>query len=75
MFMVPIRSDMTIEEIVESYPQTIRILQDMGVQCIRCGEPVWGTLEQKVREKGLTNLPEILKRLNDAVDTSSTIKA
>lgn len=71
---MPISGDMTIEEIVESHPQTIRILQEMGVQCIRCGEPVWGTLEQKVREKGQTNLTEILARLNEAIQTPSTMR-
>jgi len=59
-----ITPDMEIEEIVEKYPQTIVPMQEMGVQCMVCGEPVWGTLEEKVREKGLQNMDEILERLN-----------
>ena len=59
---------MLIEEIVEQYPETIGPMQEMGVQCILCGEPVWGTLEEKVRDKGLTNMDEILSRLNDVVN-------
>jgi methionine synthase II (cobalamin-independent) len=64
-----IKADMLIEDIVEQYPETIGPMQEMGVQCILCGEPVWGTLEEKVRDKGLTNLDEILDRLNDVVNS------
>jgi len=64
-----ITGEMLIEEIVEKYPETIGPMQEMGVQCILCGEPAWGTLEEKVLDKGLTNLDEILARLNDVVNT------
>lgn len=56
---------MQIEDIVEKWPGTIGPLQEMGVQCIICGEPVWGTLEEKAREKGLNNLEKIVERLNE----------
>lgn len=62
--MMKITADMLIEDIIEKYPETIVPLREMGVQCIICGEPVWGTLEEKVSEKGLNNLDEILARLN-----------
>ncbi len=60
-----ITKNMEIEEIVEKYPQTIAPMQEMGVQCMVCGEPVWGTLEEKVQEKGLENMDEIITRLNE----------
>ena len=66
-----ITGNMLIEDIVEQYPETIGPMQEMGVQCILCGEPVWGTLEEKVRDKGLTNLDEILARLNKVVDSKN----
>jgi hypothetical protein len=66
-----ITGDWLIEEIVEKYPETIGPMQEMGVQCILCGEPVWGTLEEKVHDKGLTNLDEILARLNDVVNSKT----
>lgn len=59
-----ITADMEIEEIIEKYPETIGPMQEMGIQCMLCGEPVWGTLGEKVREKGLNNMNEILTRLN-----------
>ncbi|MEJ2055152.1 MAG: hypothetical protein P8X42_14650 [Calditrichaceae bacterium] len=63
-----ISGNMLIEDIVEKYPETIGPLQEMGIQCIRCGEPVWGTLEEKISEKGLDNPDKILERLNREVN-------
>jgi methionine synthase II (cobalamin-independent) len=63
-----INGNMLIEDIVEKYPETIGPLQEMGIQCIRCGEPVWGTLEEKISEKGLDNPDKILERLNREVN-------
>lgn len=62
-----ITADMLIEEIVEKYPETIKPLQEMGVQCMICGEPVWGSLADRAREKNLDNINEILIRLNNVV--------
>jgi len=62
--MALITLDMEIEDIVEKYPQTIRPMQEMGVQCMLCGEPVWGTLGERIKEKELTNEDEIIERLN-----------
>ncbi len=55
---------MEIEDIVEKYPETIGPMQEMGVQCMVCGEPVWGTLGERISEKGLKNEDEIMERLN-----------
>jgi len=55
----------TIEEIVERYPQLIRPLKEYGIACIRCGEPVWGTLEQITSEKKIPDIERIIGRLND----------
>jgi len=69
-----IKLNMLIEDIVEQYPETIRPMQEMGVQCMVCGEPVWGTLEEKVKEKGLDNAEEIVRRLNDVVERKEKVK-
>ncbi len=62
-----IKANMLIEDLVEQYPETIGPMQEMGVQCIKCGEPVWGTLEEKVRDKGLQNLDKIIEKLNQVI--------
>jgi len=59
-----IHKEILIEELIEIYPETIRPLQEMGIQCIVCGEPVWGTLEENIHYKKLTNSEDIINRLN-----------
>ena len=36
--------DIEIEDLVRYYPRAAGFLTKKGVRCIRCGEPVWGTL-------------------------------
>jgi len=67
--MAKIDKDMTIEEIVEEHPQLIKPMQEMGIQCMVCGEPVWGTLEEKIKEKGMADkMTEIIVQLNSLID-------
>lgn len=56
-----------VEELISSYPYTIRFLSDRGLQCIICGEPVWGTIEELALDKNygeeeIDKLIEDLKR-------------
>ncbi len=63
--MASINPDMTIEEIVEDYPELIKPMQEMGIQCMVCGEPVWGTLKERIIEKGMEEqMDEIINKLN-----------
>ncbi|MHB2148695.1 DUF1858 domain-containing protein [Calditrichota bacterium LG25] len=67
--MAKIEADMTIEEIVEEYPELIKPMQEMGIQCMVCGEPVWGTLKDRIVEKGMQNkMTEIIAQLNSLLD-------
>jgi len=64
-----IDKDTTIEEIVEEHPELVRPMQEMGIQCMVCGEPVWGTLEEKLKEKGMADkMTEIIVKLNSLAD-------
>ena len=69
-----INKDMTIEELVEEYPQTIGPLKRIGVNCVVCGEPVWGTIEENVISKDLKNLEEIITELNSVVTDNGEVK-
>ena len=42
----------TIIDILEINNQFINYLSNHGIRCIRCGEPIWGTLEEAAIEKG-----------------------
>ncbi len=47
-----ITKNITIEDLAESLPESIAYLADEGIRCLRCGEPIWGTLEEAAKEKG-----------------------
>ncbi len=44
-----------IEELVDSYPASVKYLSEKGIRCIACGEPIWGTLEEAAKEKGFSD--------------------
>lgn len=50
-----ITKDITIEELVETIPESVRYLSEKGIKCIACGEPIWGTLEDAAKEKGFSD--------------------
>lgn len=59
-----------IEDLVNEHPEVISPLAELGIVCIACGEPIWGTLEELVNKKGLINLDEILEKLNKIMDNN-----
>ena len=70
--MGTISRDTTIETIVEQHPQLIRPLRDLGIVCIRCGEPIWGTLEEVALDKGLVDVDAIVNQLNQTLDEAKS---
>jgi methionine synthase II (cobalamin-independent) len=50
-----ITKDISIEELVERIPDAVVYLSREGIRCIRCGEPIWGTLEEAAKEKGFSD--------------------
>jgi len=50
-----IDKSVTIEDLVQQVPDAVTFLFENGIRCIRCGEPIWGTLEEAAREKGFTD--------------------
>jgi hypothetical protein len=64
-----IGKEITIEELVDRFPGTIQFLSEHGIRCIRCGEAIWGTLEDAALEKGFgkERIDEMLILLNDYI--------
>ncbi len=58
--------DIPVEELVDEYPDSVGFLADEGILCIRCGEPVWGTLGELIEEKG-KDVEKTVKALVDQV--------
>ncbi|MBI3193183.1 MAG: DUF1858 domain-containing protein [Ignavibacteriae bacterium] len=50
-----IEKTILIEDLVRELPQSVTYLMERGIRCLRCGEPVWGTLESAAKEKGLSD--------------------
>ena len=53
--------DLTVEDLVEQHPSAVSFLQREGVVCMKCGEPVWGTLGEAIGWKGLDVAATIAK--------------
>ena len=62
-----ISKDTTIEEIVNDYPELIKILSEYNIKCIACGEPIWGTLEENAKEKNIKDIDKIIDGLNSII--------
>ena len=56
-----------IEDLVQDLPESVTYLMQHGIRCIRCGEPIWGTLEEAAREKGFgdEDIARFVKQLNE----------
>jgi len=59
-----ISKDIHIESLIERIPESVNYLAQKGIHCIACGEPVWGTLEELVQQKGLRD-SEIDELINE----------
>ena len=60
----------SLEEVVEKYPEAVGILMDKGVVCMICGEPVWGTVGDLIKDKGL-DIKVTLDEINKELEKSS----
>jgi hypothetical protein len=54
--IMKITKDIRIDELIELKPKAVGFLAQKGIQCIACGEPVWGTLEELAKQKGLSEI-------------------
>jgi len=62
-----IYKEITIDELISKKPETISYLQNKGIKCIACGEPVWGTLEEFAKLKGFSEseINTIVEEINN----------
>ena len=61
-----IDKNITIEELVNLKPDSVTYLMEQGIRCLRCGEPIWGTLESASLEKGFSteDVERFVKEIN-----------
>ncbi len=68
--MIEITKEITIEDLVEDYPKSVKYLSQNGIRCIKCGEPIWGTLEEACEEKDFSavDIIRIVEELNELIN-------
>jgi len=66
-----ITKDTYIEDLVK-VPGAIRYLRKQNIQCLACGEPIWGTLEEAAKRKGHTDtdIDRFVEELNKLASAS-----
>ena len=71
-----ITKDMWIEDILREYPEAQEFLSKKGIVCVVCGEPVWGSLEEHMEEKGFNQeeIEKTLLELNEFIKTTKEKK-
>lgn len=61
-----ISEDLTVEELIERFPAAVPLLHEQGIVCLKCGEPVWGTLGEAIARKGL-DVRKTMERLRKSL--------
>ena len=56
--------DIQVEELAETFPEAVGFLTRRGIRCIRCGEPIWGTLGELLQEDKVENPSFLVEELN-----------
>ena len=52
MKKIKINKEIEIEDLIKIKPDSVVYLMEKGIRCLRCGEPIWGSLESAAKEKG-----------------------
>ncbi|MCK4654992.1 MAG: DUF1858 domain-containing protein [Candidatus Cloacimonetes bacterium] len=67
-----ITKDIWIEDVLRKYPEAQEFLSKKGIVCVVCGEPVWGSIEEHMGEKGFSQeeIDKTLLELNEFIKTA-----
>ena len=67
---IKITKEVEIEDLVRELPEAVSYLMKKGIRCLRCGEPIWGSLESAALEKGINqnDIKLFVKELNALAD-------
>ncbi len=62
-----INKETNIEDLVSKLPESVNYFMEKGIRLLICGEPIWGTIEEGVLNKGYSHnqLLEIINDLNN----------
>lgn len=62
-----------IEDLIKILPESVEYMMNKGIRCLRCGEPIWGTLENAAIEKGFSGseINSFVTELNGMLESKS----
>ena len=63
--LMPISADVFIEDLVEDYPASVAFLLERKIVCIKCGEPIWGTLRETLVRGEIEDIDRFVRDLNE----------
>ncbi len=63
--MDEITADTMIEDIVTKRPELVGLLARLGVVCVKCSDPYWGTLGEYCESKGM-DVAKIIEAIKSA---------
>ncbi len=65
-----ISKETEIEDLVQLLPEAVSYLRIEGIRCLRCGEPIWGSLDAAAKEKGFNDIDvgKFVKELNEILE-------
>lgn len=66
--------DTPVEELVERFPEAVGFLLRHGIRCIRCGEPLWYSLGELLKEDGVENPHLLVNELNKHIRKERVLK-
>ena len=52
--IIKIDKNIEIEDLVKILPESVSYLMEQGIRCLRCGEPLWGSLESAAMAKNFS---------------------
>lgn len=55
---------MYVEDIVRDWPSSVAYLMERDIICIKCGAPVWGTLEELLSSRNVRDIDEFISAMN-----------
>jgi len=64
MLRLPLGPEDWLEDVVRDFPKAPTFLRRQGIVCIKCGEPLWGSLKEIIESKG-KDVDEVLAALNE----------
>jgi hypothetical protein len=60
----PISGEMELEDLAAQNPKAIGLLTRRNIVCIRCGTPLWKTVEEAIRDAGIEDTEKVIEEVN-----------